>query len=94
MNLVFAILLPVYDNCNYVLRPFCSSKYFNNEKVKCIPIGYKSGVLYKKKAIENTNGLLLELHTKQVDMIYYFNFLTLNLFFVTRQKNLIKKYFC
>ena len=36
----------VYNKCNYIWRPFCSSKYFNNEKVKCIPIGYKSGVSY------------------------------------------------
>ena len=43
----FHNLFPVYDNCNYIWRPFCSSKYFKNEKVKCIPIGYKSGVLYK-----------------------------------------------
>jgi len=47
----FHNLLPVYDNCNYILRPFCSSKYFNNTKVKCIPIGYKSGVSYKKESI-------------------------------------------
>ena len=46
----FQNLLPVYDNCNYIWRPFCSSKYFNNKKVQCIPIGYKSGVLYKKKS--------------------------------------------
>ena len=46
----FHNLLPIYNNCNYIWRPFCSSKYFNNEKVKCIPIGYKSGVSYKKKS--------------------------------------------
>jgi len=46
----FHNLLPVYDNCSNIFRPFCSSKYFNNEKVKCIPIGYKSGVLYKKES--------------------------------------------
>ena len=34
----------VYDCCNYIWRPFCSSRYFVNKKVKCIPIGYKSGV--------------------------------------------------
>ena len=45
----FHNLLPVYDNCNYIWRPFCSSKYFNNKKVKCIPIGYISGVLYKEQ---------------------------------------------
>jgi len=45
----FHNLSTVYDICNYVWRPFCSSKYFNNKKVQCIPIGYKSGVIYKKK---------------------------------------------
>jgi len=46
----FYNIKPVYDICNYVWRPFCSSKYFKNEKVKCIPIGYKSGVSYKEKS--------------------------------------------
>ena len=46
----FHNLSPVYNNCDYIWRPFCSSKYFdNNKKVKCIPIGYKSGVLKKDK---------------------------------------------
>ena len=27
-------------------------KYFNNKKVSCLPIGYKSGILFKKEAIE------------------------------------------
>ncbi len=45
----FHNLAPIYNACNYVWRPFCSSKYLNNNgKVKCIPIGYKSGVLHKK----------------------------------------------
>jgi len=43
----FHNLLPVYNNCSFIWRPFCSNKYFNNEKVKCLPIGYKSGVLNK-----------------------------------------------
>ena len=38
----------VYKNCNYVWRTFCSNRYFNNKLVKCIPIGYKSGILNKK----------------------------------------------
>ena len=42
-------LFPVYNNCNYVWRSFCSSKYFKNHRVKCIPIGYKSGILNKQK---------------------------------------------
>tara|TARA_Y100000590_G_C15528274_1_gene942151 strand:+ start:135 stop:1025 length:891 start_codon:yes stop_codon:yes gene_type:complete len=39
----------VYNSCSYVWRTFCSNKYFNNDRVKCIPIGYKSGVLNKEK---------------------------------------------
>ena len=39
----------VYDYCKYIWRPFCTRKYFNNTKVKCIPIGYKSGVKFKQK---------------------------------------------
>ncbi len=39
----------MYKNCDYIWRTFCSNKYFENNKVKCIPIGYKSGVSNKKK---------------------------------------------
>ena len=42
-------LAPVYKNCNYIWRAFCSNKYFENNQVKCIPIGFKSGVLNKQK---------------------------------------------
>ena len=42
-------LSSIYDSCDYVWRTFCSGKYFNSEKVKCIPIGYKSGVVNKNK---------------------------------------------
>ena len=41
----------IYKNCNFVWRAFCSNKYFNNEQVKCIPIGYKSGI--SKKSVQN-----------------------------------------
>ena len=39
----------VYEKCNYIWRTFCSNKYFNNEHVKCIPIGYKSGLVNIEK---------------------------------------------
>ena len=39
----------IYQNCSYVWRTFCSSKYFNNDKVSCLPIGYKSGTLFFNK---------------------------------------------
>ena len=42
-------LSQIYKNCNFVWRTFCSNKYFNNNHIKCIPIGYKSGVINKKK---------------------------------------------
>ena len=46
----FYDLSSVYNNCNYIWRSFCQSKYFNNKKVKCIPLGYKSGVVFKQKS--------------------------------------------
>lgn len=39
----------VYENCNYIWRTFCSNKYFKNGHIKCIPIGYKSGLVNKQK---------------------------------------------
>ena len=42
-------LTSIYKNCNYVWRTFCSNKYFSNGQVKCIPIGYKSGISSKSR---------------------------------------------
>ena len=42
----------VYNKFNHVWRTFCSNKYFNNKKVSCLPIGYKSGTLFKKEVVE------------------------------------------
>ena len=39
----------VYRNCSYIWRTFCSNKYFKNSQIKCIPIGYKSGLTNKDK---------------------------------------------
>ena len=41
-------LSSVYEKCHYILRTFCSNKYFKNDKIKCIPIGYKSGIVDRK----------------------------------------------
>ena len=38
----------IYGNCNYVWRNFCSNEYFNNNNIKCLPLGYKSGIVHKK----------------------------------------------
>ena len=40
-------LSEVYKKFAYVFRTFCSNKYFNNNEVKCIPLGYKSGIVNK-----------------------------------------------
>ena len=37
-------LTNIYNKFNFVWRTFCLNKFFNNEIVNCIPIGYKSGV--------------------------------------------------
>ena len=42
-------LSKVYKNCDYVWRTFCSNKYFKNNRVRCIPIGYKSGLVNKQE---------------------------------------------
>ena len=42
----------IYNNCNHVWRSFCTSQYFNNNKVSCLPIGYKSGTFFKNKTGE------------------------------------------
>ena len=42
-------LSQIYKDCDYVWRTFCSNKYFTNSQIKCIPIGYKSGLVNKKK---------------------------------------------
>ena len=44
-------LSQVYKNCDYIWRTFCSNKYFKNNHIKCIPIGYKSGLVNKKKTL-------------------------------------------
>ena len=41
----------IYNNCKYIWRTFCSSKYFDNDRVSCLPIGYKSGTFFDKKKI-------------------------------------------
>ena len=45
----FHNLSTIYNNCSYIWRTFCSTRYFVNDKVKCIPIGYKSGILDREK---------------------------------------------
>ena len=45
-------LSSIYDNFDFVWRTFCLNKYFNNKKVSCLPIGYKSGVSFIKETGE------------------------------------------
>ena len=41
-------LTSIYKNCNYVWRTFCSTRYFSNKHVSCLPVGYKSGITKKE----------------------------------------------
>ena len=41
----------VYNYCKHVWRTFGLPKYFNNDKITCIPIGYKSGPNFQNKEI-------------------------------------------
>jgi len=40
---------PIYSNCDYVWRAFCSNKYFKKNNISCLPIGFKSGISNKNK---------------------------------------------
>ena len=42
-------LSSIYKKFNFVWRSFCSNKYFINNKISCLPIGYKSGTLLKNQ---------------------------------------------
>ena len=42
----------IYNNFDFVWRPFCLGQYFNNKEVNCIPLGYKTGVFLKKQKRE------------------------------------------
>ena len=41
----------IYNYCKHVWRTFGLPKYFNNDKITCIPIGYKSGPNLQNKEI-------------------------------------------
>ena len=45
-------LSPIYKNCDYVWRTFCLAKYFNNNRVSCLPLGYKSGTFFIKNKLD------------------------------------------
>ena len=42
----------IYNKFNFVWRSFCSNRYFNNNKVSCLPVGYKSGTFFNKEVSE------------------------------------------
>jgi len=42
-------LSQVYNKFDYVFRTFCSNKYFKNSQIKCIAMGYKSGIGDRQK---------------------------------------------
>ena len=68
-------LTSIYNNFNYVWRSFCLNKFFNNKKVKCLPIGYKSGVFLKKNATDDCFTEKLDIFVKllkKVILIMFF----------------------
>lgn len=42
----------IYDKFNFVWRTFCTNKYFDNKKISCFPLGYKSGTHFKNNINE------------------------------------------
>ena len=36
----------IYESFDFVWRSFCLNRFFNNRKISCLPIGYKSGVQF------------------------------------------------
>ena len=42
----------IYKNCHHIWRTFCSNVYFDNKKVSCLPLGYKSGIIFNKEVKE------------------------------------------
>ena len=48
-------LTSIYNKFNFVWRTFCLNRFFNNKKISCIPIGYKSGVCLIKQEDERKN---------------------------------------
>ena len=63
-----------YNNCNFVWRFFCSNKFFKNDKVQCIPIGYKSGVINKNNKREYKWSFVGTPHkTSRHDLLFQFS---------------------
>ncbi len=62
-------------------------------KLNANPLDISQALLINRKVTGNINGLLPAHRINQADMTYCFSFQTLNLFFATKQKNLIKKLF-
>ena len=64
----------IYNYCKHVWRTFGLPKYFNNDKITCIPIGYKSGPNFQNKEIIKRNFLWSFMGTihgaSRYDLIY------------------------
>jgi hypothetical protein len=70
-----ADLSMVYNNCDFIWRTFCSNKYFENNKIQCIPLGYKSGVKSNKKNSKKYKWSFLGTphKTSRHDLLFQFN---------------------
>ena len=86
-------LNPVYSKCDFIWRTFCSNKYFLNEKVKCFPVGYKSGIIKKNKNKRKYKWAFTGTPHKSSrhDLLYQFS--DIEPFFCHRTDNFNKKIF-
>ena len=80
---------PIYQNCDFVWRTFCSNKYFQNEKVRCIPIGYKTGTINKKIKPRKYKWAFIGTPHKSSrhDLLYQFSKIQPSFFYKTRKFN-------
>ena len=84
-------LSSIYSKFSYVLRTFCSSKYFNSNNVKCIPIGYKSGIINKNKKNRKYKWAFTGTPHKSSRHDLLFQLSNIKPFFAIRPRDLILK---
>ena len=80
-----------YKNCDYIWRTFCSNRFFNNENVKCIPIGYKSGTIEKKIDIRENKWAFVGTPHKSSRHDLLFQFSNIKPFFCHKTEKFNKK---
>jgi len=79
----------IYQNCDYVWRTFCSNRYFKNEKVSCLPIGYKTGTINEKIISRKYKWAFIGTPHKSSrhDLLYQFSNIKPSFFYKTKKFN-------